>query len=301
MHDLSGLTEEKKVHFYVPDFYNNAALYMLLVDFLEHIPQWFYGDFDIAAAYGTFPNCIWNGGRTSFDRITRPVMDKVVEELNKRGIAVRFTFTNPLLEEKHMSDIFGNICLEAANNGKNEVLVNTQVIEDYVRKNYPDYKIISSTTKIIKNIEGVEAELDKDYYLVVLDSSLNTDPAIFNIAKRDKLEVLVDHCCQKDCPNRSHHYNEIGRAQLTFNDTAFKCPYSDSSFEEILKREHSISRDLMVNKFIPGGFKHFKLDGRVFPPERLVDSLLYYMVLPEHQARMKEIIKKEVYANRPVW
>lgn len=228
-------------------------------------------------------------------------MDKVVEELNKRGIAVRYTFTNPLIEEKHLTDTFANVCLDAANNGKNEVLVNTQVIEDYIRDKFPGYKIISSTTKCLKTIEDVEAELDKDYYLVVLDSSLNNDPRIFDIEKRDRLELLVDHGCKVDCPNRVNHYIEIGKSQMEFHNPSFQCPYVFATFDEIMQREHSITRERMNEQFIPGGFKHFKLDGRSFPPEKLVDSLLYFMARPEHRARLKEIIKKEVYANKPVW
>lgn len=57
----------------------------------------------------------------------------------------------------------------------------------------------------------------------------------------------------------------------------------------------------MMEKYIPAGFKHFKLDGRTFKTEMLVDSLLYYMVKPEFRQRMKEIIKKEVYLNQEVW
>lgn len=291
----------EKIHFYVPDFYKNAALYILLSDFLEHIPQWFYDDFDIAAAYGSFPNCIWNGGRTSYDYVNRHVMDQIVNELNQRGIAVRFTFTNPLIEEKHLNDTFANICLECANNGKNEVLVNTQVIEDYVRTNYPDFKIISSTTKCLRTIEDVEAELDKDYYLVVLDSSLNNDPRIFDIKKRDRLEVLVDHGCMVNCPNREAHYLEIGKSQLAFCNPKINCPHVSATFEEIMAREHSITRSRMKDQFIPGGIKHYKLDGRSFPPQKLVESLLHFMVLPEYHDKVRDIIKKEIYQNQNVW
>jgi len=298
---MSNLNEKEKVHFYVPDFYKNAPLYCLLADFMANIPQWFYDDFEISAAYGSFPNCIWNGGRVFFDAITRPMMDRVIEELNNRGIAVRFTFTNPLLEEKHMSDTYANICLEAANNGMNEVLVNTQVIEDYVRANYPGYKIISSTTKCLKTIEQVEQELEKDYYLVVLDSSLNKDERIFDIAKRDKLEILVDHTCRLNCPNRTNHYTEIGKSQMTFTPTGFACPYSIRPFDEIMKEAHSITREQMNEIYIPGGFKHFKLDGRTFTSETLVDSVLYFFVKPEFRPRMKEIIKKEIYGNKVEW
>lgn len=291
----------EKIHFYVPDFYRNATLYMLMADFIKNVPQWFYDDFDIAAAYGSFPNCIWNGGRTTLDYVNRPLMDRVVEELNKRDIAVRFTFTNPLIEEKHLNDTFANLCLECANNGKNEVLVNTQVLEDYIRENYPDFKIISSTTKCLKTIEEVEKELDKDYYLVVLDSSLNNDPGIFDIKKRDRLEVLVNHSCRVDCPNRSKHYIEIGKAQLEFRNPKIDCPYVSASLEDMMKRDHSITRERMNEQFIPGGYKHFKLDGRAFTPADLVNSLMHYMVRPEYREKLKEIIKKEIYKNQNVW
>lgn len=296
-----NIVTKEKTHFYVPDFYKNAPLYCLLSDFMEHAPQWFYDDFEISAAYGSFPNCIWSGGRVFYDAINRPMMDRVIEELNKRGIAVRFTFTNPLLEPKHMNDIYANICLEAANNGMNEVLVNAQAMEDHMRNNYPNFKLISSTTKCLKTIEEVEAELEKDYYLVVLDSALNNDERIFSLKNRDRLELLVDHACRVNCPNRDRHYKEVGRANLSYDKANFACDFERKSFEEIMTREHSITRERLENKYIPGGFKHFKLDGRSWPSEKLVDSVLYFFVKPEQRSRMKEIIKKEIYGNKVEW
>lgn len=297
MSDQAEKTTKEKIHFYVPDFYNNAPLYVLLADCMESIPQWFYDDFKISAAYGSFPSCIWNGGRVYIDGIRRSTMDRVIQELNKRGIAVRYTFTNPLLEEKHMSDTFGNICLEAADNGMNEVLVNTQVLEDYVRANYPSYKLISSTTKCIKTIEEVEAELAKDYYLVVLDSSLNKDERIFDLKEKGRLELLVNHACRMNCPNRERHYLEVGKAQLTYGDFAFNCPFAARTFEDSMAKEHSISRELMNERYIPNGIKHFKLDGRSFQPGTLVDSVLYYMVKPEYREKMKSIIMERIYGG----
>lgn len=294
---------KEKINFYLPGFFENLGLIAIMADFSEHIPQWFYDDFKISAAYGTFPNCIWNGGRATLGAVNRPQMVRAVEELNKRGIALRYTFTNPLLEEKHMNDIFANICLEVADNGMNEVLVNTQVMEDYVRKNYPSYKILSSTTKCLRTIEQVEAELEKDYYLVVLDSSLNKDKRIFDLKEKGRLELLVDHACRLNCPNSQRHYIASGTAQLNYDVTKFPpCPYvAHTNFSETLKKEHSITREQMNEIYIPGGIKHFKLDGRSFTKEKLVDSFVYYMVKPEFQEKMKEIIKKEVYNNENVW
>lgn len=292
-----------KINFYVPGFYENYQTYMFLLEFMENIPQWFYDDFKISAVYGTFPNCIWNGGRTTYGAINRPMMRKAVEDFNKHGIAIRYTFTNPLLEEKHMSDTFGNVLLEVADNGMNEVLVNTDVIEQHVRKNYPSYKIISSTTKCIRTVEGVAEELKKDYYLVVLDSALNKDPKVFDLEERGRLELLVDHGCRTNCPNREAHYRASGIAQLTYDSPKFMvCPYvNQPSFSDVMTRDNFISRDDITNRYYPAGFRHFKLDGRSFPPEKFIDSLMYYMVLPEFRVQAKAIIKKEIYHDKDVW
>lgn len=297
-------TKKEKINFYVPDFFKYATLYCMLADFIEHIPQWFYEDVKISAVYGSFPNCIWNGGRANYGAINRPIMQQTIEELNKRGIAVRYTFTNPLLEEKHMSDVYSNICLELADNGKNEVLVNTQVIEDYVRKNFPSFKIISSTTKCLRTFDLVEKELEKDYYLVVLDSALNKDERVFSLKERGRLELLVDHGCRMNCPNREQHYIASGHAQLTYDNPKFHtCPYvvNNQDFAAHMTKENFISREMITEKYVPGGIRHFKLDGRSFQLEKLVDSLMYYMVKPEYREQVKAIIKKEVYLNGDVW
>ena len=63
--------------------------------------------------------------------------------------------------------------MKAGDNGMNQVLVNRPCLEDYIRKEYPRYKLISSTTKRILNTDDILRELDKGYFLVVLDYDLN--------------------------------------------------------------------------------------------------------------------------------
>ena len=73
-----------------------------------------------------------------------------MKEFNSRGIPLRFTFTNPLIEEKHLSDKVCNDILKMADNGMNEVIVMSPILEQYIRENYPGYKITSSTCKQIR-------------------------------------------------------------------------------------------------------------------------------------------------------
>lgn len=291
------MDQNQMSHFYLPGFDRNTALFILLADFRQHIPQWFYEDVEIASVYGSFPNCIWNGGRTQLDRITKTSMRTTIEAFNQRGIAVRFTFTNPLIEKKHLSDTLCNMCLEMTNNGMNEVIVNSPILEEYIRNNYPNFKLISSTTKCLEKKEEIVKELEKDYYLVVTDSSLNNTEELFQFPHKEKIELLVNHACRIYCPNRRAHYIASGKAQMEFDEPQFlRCPYAGRDFEEIRDTNPSfISREMIDNKYKPAGFHHFKLDGRSFTDENLVKNLMHYLIKPEYQEKMTGIIQKEIY------
>ena len=50
--------------------------------------------------------------------------------------------------------------------------MNSPLLEEFIRKMYPNYSIISSTTKCLNNFDAIKQELEKDYSLVVLDSAM---------------------------------------------------------------------------------------------------------------------------------
>lgn len=283
-------------NFYLPDFYTNVKLICFLADLQQATPECFYEGAKIASAYGCFPGSIWNGGRVVLGSCKKPDMKAVIENLNSRGIAVRFTFTNPLIEEKHLNDTFCNLCLEMADGGMNEVLVNSPILEEYMRKNYPKYPLISSTTKCLDKLEDIKAEMEKDYAIVVIDSALNNTEELFSLDHKDRMELIVDHFCEDNCPRRRAHYVVQGRAQLEFSDPEWKpCMNIAREFWQIKKNKSFISTDMIYGKYKAAGFQHFKLDGRSYPPRRLIDSFLYYLVKPEWHEKMIPIIWREVY------
>lgn len=66
----------------------------------------------------------------------------VVNNFDKIGIPLRFTFSNPMITEEHLDDEFCNFILKTAENGKNGVIVVSPILEKYIRETYPGYKII---------------------------------------------------------------------------------------------------------------------------------------------------------------
>lgn len=285
------------VNFYIPDFVNNAVAICLLADLMEGCPQWFYEDSRISAAYGSFGSCIWNGGRVFLARNDSRDMEKIIKSFNDRNIAVRYTFTNPLIEEKHLNDTFGNLCLELANNGMNEVIVNVPILEQYIRENYPNFRLISSTTKCINTLDGLKNELEKDYYLVVADSVWNNTDELFALENKEKIELIINHACRDNCPMRKVHYNDIGNSVLNFRSSSFVCPNKvyEATFNDLKAHKNFISIEDIHGRYKEAGFHHMKMDGRSFTPNTLVENLAYYLVKPEFQEKVKSILFKEVY------
>ena len=71
-------------------------------------------------------------------KVVKDFVKGVTNYFNSKGIPLRFTFTNPMLEKKHLSDKFCNAIMHYADNGMNEVIVASPLLEEYIRKNYPN-------------------------------------------------------------------------------------------------------------------------------------------------------------------
>jgi collagenase-like PrtC family protease len=254
---------------------------------MKDYPSKFREGYKIGSVYGTFPGAIWNGGRAVFGTAYKGDIDRVIKMYNSRGVPVRFTWTNTLLEEKHNLDTYCNMVMKLADNGKNQVLVNAPSLEEYIRKEYPGYDIISSTTKRILDLEGIKEELQKDYHLVVLDYDLNHDEDVLKELEpvAGKIEILVNEICAPHCPKRAQHYKAESISQLEFDlTTPFQCPHQNAKrgFNESMKRPAFISNE-EIGSYIDRGYVNFKIVGRGLSQEFLMDSYAYFLAKEEHR------------------
>jgi collagenase-like PrtC family protease len=280
--------DNNRINIFLPGFYENFRLIISLHDWMEKEPEIFNDGMKISAAYGCFPGNIWNGGRVIIGAATKEDILYAVQEYNSRGIAIRFTYTNPCLERIHLFDTYCNLCMELADNGKNEVLVNSDLLEEFIRGAYPNYKIISSTTKCLYDLELIQKELEKDYHLVVLDSSLNNTEQLFALDHKEKIELIVNHYCADSCPRRMEHYKHVGEAQLEYAMVNFPCDNIKRTFQEIQSNKSFISPDMIYDKYVKAGFHNFKLDGRGFKKEKVNESFAYYLAKPEYRTMVQE-------------
>lgn len=286
------MQKQREVYWHLPGFCYFRVINQLFINLMKDYPDKFYDGYKIGSVYGSFPGAIWNGGRTVFGVTSKSDMKNIIDSYNSKGVPVRFTWTNSLLEEKHVYDTYCNLIMEQANNGLNQVLVNREPLENYIRENYPDFKRISSTTKRIVDLEGLKKELEKDYFLVVLDYDMNHNEEVLKDIEpyADRVEILVNEICFPGCPKRTEHYMTESRLQLEYDyRESFPCPNKTKqrTFAECKDRPAFISRE-EINSYIDRGFVNFKIVGRGMPMDFVVDSYMYYLVKEEAQEFIRE-------------
>ena len=290
-------------YFHIPDFANHLKLNLLLVNSIADAPELFYDGLKIGSVYGNFPGTLWNGGRYLGGSCDIRTIKKIIELFNSKNVPLRFTFTNPLIEEKHLKDLYCNQVLRAADNSINEIIVMSPVMEKYVRENYPNFPVTSSTCKQIKGIDGVKEELAKDYKYVVLDYNFNNQfDQLEQLDEKDRArcEILVNACCTPNCPRRGEHYRQIGQEQINewqhkqnhFNNKPyqhqdFACEYTKNTVYDLDKLSTHVSPQDIFEKYIPMGFNQFKLEGRTASDVNLLETYIHYMVKPEHKDRVR--------------
>ncbi len=282
------MSQTKEIYWHLPGLCYLRFLNHALLNLMQEYPDKFREGYKIASVYGTIPGAIWNGGRSAFGISPKSDIEKIIASYNNRGIPARFTWTNSLLEEKHVHDTYCNLIMKIADNGMNQVLVNRDCLEEYLRKEYPGYKVISSTTKRMTNLDDLEKELEKDYHLVVLDYDLNHDEEVLNRLQphADKIEILVNEICYPHCPMRAKHYEDESKAQLEYDILSkFQCPNKSTPrvFAESMKREAFISNE-QIGDYIEKGYVNFKIVGRGLPQEFVKESYLYFLVKDEERA-----------------
>lgn len=297
-----------RIRFHLPDFWGHGPLNIALADLMKSNPEYFRDGVEIASVYGCFPPSLWNGGRNINGFADDRMISMVLSEFNSRGIPCRFTFTNPLLKEEHMSDAFCNKVVKMADNGLNEAIVNTQVMEDHMRKNYPNYKLTSSTCKQIRDFDKLIEELEKDYSLVVLDYNWNNDfESLEKIPEkyRKRIEILVCPYCFPNCKRRGEHYSFLGDQQIKRSvissfqgmmggaalnvetEQSFPCEAISKNFLETVDLPTHVTPENLFGRYAELGYEHFKIEGRTLHPLNLIESYVYYMAKPEYKDMLR--------------
>lgn len=280
-----------KIIFSLPDFYNYFNLNLYMVQLMKKYPGYFRENIIIGSVYGTFPGCIWNNGRVQFGGATLENMQATIAAYNQAGISVRFTFTNGLIDEKTFEDYYGNTILQVANNGMNGVNTSVDTFAEYIKKTYPSYYLLNSTTRKIKDIDEIN-RLSEDT-LTVPPYTLNNTDAIDELTHPENIELLCCETCIDSCPNRAAHYESLSKTQMLRPVEPFYCPHGCELYyyyETVPKRKHHISIDQMEEMYLPRGLNQFKISGRNDNVIHVIERYVNYFAKPEYRDAVRNHI-----------
>lgn len=284
--------------YHLPGLFEFYELYKVFLPLFREHREYFYDWCDIGSVYGAPADCIWGGGRAGFgDDDARKVLDLMKEY----GISARLTFSNSLLREEHLLDKKCNaLCklFEEAGDTQNGVIVHSDLLLDYLKKNYPNLYFVSSTTKVLTDFQQFSNEVKrKEFRYVVLDFRLNKSFDRLNTLtqiEKDKVEFLCNKCCWFGCKDRKRCYETVSRKNLGENCPEHYCAAPDAEegyrFSKAMKNPGFISTEDIQNVYLPMGFSNFKIEGRGLGSALVLEFLLYYMVKKEYQIHIREAI-----------
>lgn len=287
---------KKTAYFHLPGLFEFREFYSRFLPIFREHRGCFYDWCDIGSIYGAPSDCIWGGGRVGFGDDDPHEIFSLMREY---GISARLTFSNSLLAEEHLSDRKCNtLCALFEDRGevRNGVIIHSELLLDYIRKNYPDFYFVSSTTKVLTDFRRFRKEVEReDFKYVVPDFRLNRafdGLDTLTDVQKDKVEFLCNECCFFGCRDRRLCYENVSRKNLGEDCPDFRCtaPGGDRGyrFSEAMKNPGFIGTDDIVSVYLPKGFSNFKIEGRGLGSAMILEFLLYYMTKPEHQLKVRE-------------
>ena len=287
-----------KAYYHLPGLFEFIELYRAFLPLFRDHREWFYDWCDIGSIYGAPADCLWGGGRVGFGEARAEDAAALTREY---GISARLTFSNALLREEHLSDRKCNaLCARFEDNGgaQSGVILCSDLLLEYLQRRYPGLYFVSSTTKVLTAFDALEAELKRpEFRFVVPDFRLNAAFDRLNAlpeAMKAKAELLCNECCWFACPDRKACYENVSRKNLGEDCAEHVCASPTAGrgyrFSDAMRSPGFIGIEDIRRTWLPGGFSHFKLEGRSLGSAVVLEFLLYYMTKPEHQLEVREEI-----------
>lgn len=285
------------IDYTLPDFTVGLKRNLVFAQLMRDCPQFFFDDVRIQSVYGCFPGCVVNGGRAFVrEPYSARQIEATFEALDGQGIAARLTFTNMLVEERHLEDPYFNLILDAAADHGAGVIVYSDLVDAYVRARHPRMERTLSTTREILDAAELNRALE-EFDLVVLNYNKNKDLAFLDqVEHPERLEVMANELCNPGCPHRNEHYLHNSRDQLAGTVTEFRrCDLSGKDFFKLAPTSPTIlTNDDVRTLHGRYGVPRFKIVGRGVAPDVNLESYLYYLVRPEHRAGLREALRTMV-------
>ena len=283
-------------YYHLPGLFEFYELYRIFLPLFRQHREYFYDWCEIGSIYGAPADCIWGGGRAGFGT---QGAGEVLALVQAYGVSARLTFSNALLRPEHLADHKCNaLCRLFAQGGQNGVIVHSDLLADYLRANYPQLYLVSSTTKVLTEFAQLKAELERpEFRYVVPDFRLNKAFAQLGAlpqSEKDKVEFLCNECCWFGCKDRKRCYETVSRKNLGEFCPEHHCAAPDAQegyrFSKAMQNPGFIGVGDICSTYLPMGFTNFKIEGRGLGSALVLEFLLHYLTKPEYQLHVREAV-----------
>lgn len=287
---------ERKAYYHLPGLFEFSDFYRMFLPLWREHREYFYDWCEIGSIYGAPADCLWGGGRVGFGE-NRP--KEVLCLMKEYGISARLTFSNSLLRTEHLSDSNCNrLCTLFEAGGKNGVIVHSDLLLEYLKKQYPGFCFVSSTTKVLTNFTDFRSELKRDdFRFVVPDFRLNKAFEKLNAlpqSLKEKVEYLCNECCWFGCRDRKACYETVSRKNLGEACPDHQCTAPGGQegyrFSKAMQNPGFIGVEDIRKTYLSMGFTNFKIEGRGLGSAMILEFLLYYLTKPEYQIHVREAV-----------
>lgn len=291
-------TEKSTAYYHLPGLFEFYELYSAFLPLYREHREYFYDWCEIGSIYGAPADCIWGGGRVGFGDHSP---NEVLALMHEYNIEARLTFSNSLLKEEHLSDRKCNALCELFSKDTepmNGVIIHSELLLGYLKRNYPNFYFVSSTTKVLTDFRQFSEEtMRRDFRYVVPDFRLNKcfdKLELLSEEQKNKTEFLCNECCYIGCKDRKKCYENVSRKNLGESCPDHICTAPNAAdgylFSKAMKNPSFIGTDDILNIYLPMGFSNFKIEGRGLGSAIILEFLLYYMTRPEYRLNVREKI-----------
>lgn len=189
---------------------------------------------DIDSIFGFVEYTPLYGGRM----FARPELTPYdVDQMYDSGIGVRLPLTNHFVSEAEYADAAP--LLEKYHRAGNAAIVTDDNLAQWIRRDFPSYRIEASVIKNLKSLNRVNAALDL-YDTIVIPMELNQDEAFLeSLPSKERITLFANAGCALTCPSKI-------------------CYVSISKYNKALSGEFKCSQPLKAREMI--GMVDFDLD-----------------------------------------
>lgn len=259
----------------LPRFFENFNFYNLLQQYIKNNSNKLKFNFNLLMT-GSFPNTLWNGNiNSTYEQLV--LYDELTNKLNNTNIPIILDFSNSLLEEFDINDIYGNLILKNGNSGGHMVSITSPQLHTYIIETYPEYNCILS-----KNIFYLHNSSDINLFNSTLLSNQfkyveipieynNNEKYLMSLTSPQKTIITLLNKCN-NCNNLSNCVLIENELQLKYSNKTIldKCPQQliDYSNDNILEQ--------LINYYNRFSIENFQLDS---PPEDKIKQFNHFLVI----------------------